>query len=137
MSNRETVRESLRRLGRTANDAELERLAGIFTKLLSCQMTATAEMGFKLTLQTWRNTGLTDERAREVALTQRAIMIAEGELQIADNLLVVTEKGRQWLERQSSEGHGRGNRPTNDLAECSPSCARRADVVVGANHFHD
>ena len=105
----EVVRDCLRIFGRTAKDDEVQRLAGILTTVRSCQMTAPAEMGFKLVLQTWRNTGLTDNVAREVALTQLAIMIAEGELQIADNLLVVTKTGRQWLERQSPERHGRGN----------------------------
>ena len=47
--------------------------------------------------------------AQQRALTQLALMVVEGDLQIADNLLLVTEKGRRWLEREAAKGHGRAN----------------------------
>ena len=105
----ESVRECLRVLGRTANDADFERLTGILSKLRACQMTAPVEMGFKLIVQTWRNTGLTDDRAREVAWTQLAVMVAEGDLQTGDNLILVTEQGRRWLEREAGKRKNTGN----------------------------
>ncbi len=72
-------------------------------------MTAQADMGFRLIMQAWGNSGQTDVQARETALTQLAVMVADGDLQISDNLLLVTEQGQLWLEREAAKGRGRAN----------------------------
>jgi hypothetical protein len=36
-------------------------------------------------------------------------MIADGDLQIADDMVIVTQQGRRWLERQAGQGYGKSN----------------------------
>jgi len=36
-------------------------------------------------------------------------MVEDGELEIADNSLLVTEKGQQWLEQEKAAGRGTTN----------------------------
>ena len=105
----ESVRDFLRSVGRSASDAHVEAAVRSLAGLQSCEMTAPVKMGLGLIVQTWRNTGLSDVHAREMALTQLALMVVEGDLQIADNLLLVTEQGRLWLERENAKGRGRVN----------------------------
>src|ERR1041384_895154 len=102
--NLQSVRDCLCALGRNPKEDDVEQVARSLTGLRSCEMDAATTMGFGLIVQTWRNTGLSDARAREMALTQLALMVIEGDLQIADNIVIVTEQGRRWQARQTTGG---------------------------------
>jgi hypothetical protein len=86
-----------------------EQLAKIVAALHACKMSEPAKMGFGLMVQTLKSLGLPDAKARETAFEQLAKMVEAGELEIADNSLLVTEKGQQWLERERAAGHGSAN----------------------------
>ena len=88
---------------------EIERRAKILAALHVCKMSAPAKMGFGLMVQTLKSSGLSDTRARETAFEQLAKMIEDGELEIADNSLLVTEKGQQWLKQEMAAGRGTTN----------------------------
>ena len=103
------VRQFLRAIGRRAIDDHVERVVQFLARLHSCGMTPETEMGFRLIVQAWRNSGQTDAQARETAQIQLAVMVADGDLQIGENLLLVTEQGRLWLEREAKAGRGNAN----------------------------
>jgi hypothetical protein len=86
-----------------------EHLVKIVAALHACKMGEPAKMGFGLMVQTLKSSGLPDTKAREIAFEQLAKMVEAGELEIADNLLLVTEKGRLWFEREKAAGRGTTN----------------------------
>lgn len=88
---------------------EIERRARILSALHTCKMSTPAKMGFGLMVQTLKSSGLPDTRARETAFEQLAKMVEDGELEIADNLILVTEKGQRWLKREMAAGRGKSN----------------------------
>jgi len=88
---------------------ESERRAKILAALRVCEMSAPAKMGFGLMVQTLKSSGLAETRAREVAFEYLAKMVEDGGLEIADNSLLVTEKGQMWLKGQMAAGRGRAN----------------------------
>jgi hypothetical protein len=91
------------------NSNDAERRAKILSTLRVCEMSAPAKMGFGLMMQTLKSSGLADAKAREVAFEYLAKMVEAGELEIANNTLLVTEKGQQWLNREIAAGRGRSN----------------------------
>jgi hypothetical protein len=89
------------------NDAE--RRAKILSALRVCEMSAPAKMGFGLMIQALKGSGLPEAKAREVAFEDLAKMVEAGELEIVDNSLLVTEKGRLWLKQEIAAERGRAN----------------------------
>ena len=88
---------------------EIERRARILSVLHVCKMSAPAKMGFGLMIQTLKSSGLAEAKAREVAFEYLAKMVEDGELEIADNSLLVTKKGQRWLKREMAAGCGKSN----------------------------
>jgi hypothetical protein len=88
---------------------ETERRAKILAALQACKMSEPAKMGFGLMVQTLKSSGLPDAKARETAFEQLAKMVEAGELEIADNSLLVTEKGQRWLKKEMAAGRGTAN----------------------------
>ena len=76
-----------------ANSNDEERRGKILSALRVCEMSAPAKMGFGLMMRTLKSSGLAESKAREVAFEYLAKMVEDGELEIADNSLLVTEKG--------------------------------------------
>ncbi len=100
------VRDFLCGIGRNADIAGVARsLPG----LESCRLTPEAEIGFRLIVQAYRAAGQAEAQAQATARIQLAVMLADGDLQIADDMVLVTEKGRRWLERQTEQGPGKSN----------------------------
>jgi hypothetical protein len=66
-------------------------------------------LGFRLIVQAYRAAGQSDAQAQATARIQLAVMIADGDLQITDDMVIVTEQGPRWLERQAEEGHEKSN----------------------------
>ena len=86
-----------------------EHRAKTVAALRACKMSEPAKMGFSLMVQTLKSSGLPDARARETAFEQLAKMVEAGELEIASNSLLVTEKGQRWLKQEIAAGHGTVN----------------------------
>jgi hypothetical protein len=103
------IRQFLRAIGRSAGNAEITLIARSLTGLESCRLTPEVVLGFRLIVQADRAAGQSDAQARATARIQLAVMVADGDLQIADDMVIVTEQGRRWLERQAEDGHGKSN----------------------------
>lgn len=86
-----------------------ERRAKILTALRTCKMSEPANVGFGLMVQTLKSSGQSDTLARQTAFEHLANMVEAGELEIAGDSLLVTEKGRQWVERARAKGFGAEN----------------------------
>lgn len=103
------IRDFMRRLGRNPDDQQVKRIIAIRTKLLTCELTNAQQMSFRLMVQGWKETDSSDSVARDEALTQLAILVDDGELEVAGNEIVLTTTGQQWLQQQQEKGVGQAN----------------------------
>jgi hypothetical protein len=103
------IRCLLRKLGRDPTNQQVECISQIHDTLRNCEMSFSEQVGLGLMVQAWKEVEPNDAEAREMALIQVALFVCDGDLEIADNTVVVSKNGRRWLDEQTKKGFGRHN----------------------------
>jgi len=105
----ERIRNFMLRLGRNFTDHHVEEVAQVRIALRDVDFGISEEVGFALMVQAWKEANLNDAEAREMALIQIALLVCDGDLEIINNTVVISQTGKRWLDQLAKTGLGQNN----------------------------